>query len=112
MGTEDGFAIFQTRCMSCHGNPDANPPATPLAAIRLMTPEKILSALTDGVMKTQGQALTDEEKGRTAEFMGTRTLGSSVPGNGKNMPNQCSSNPPLRDPCGRTGMERLGRGSR
>src|SRR5258706_7473388 len=33
-----------------------------------------------------------------AEFMASRTLGSSIPGNGKNMPSQCTSNPALSDP--------------
>lgn len=98
MGTEEGFALFQTRCMSCHGNPNANPKATELNAIRAMTPEKIYGSLVDGKMKAQGQFLSDDEKRHIAEFMGSRTLGSSEPGSGKNMPNQCSSNPPMSDP--------------
>ena len=90
MGTEEGFALFQTRCMSCHGNPNANPKATELNAIRAMTPEKIYGSLVDGKMKAQGQFLSDDEKRHIAEFMGSRTLGSSEPGNAKNMPNQCA----------------------
>jgi polyvinyl alcohol dehydrogenase (cytochrome) len=108
MGTEEGFALFQTRCMACHGNPNANPKATELAAIRAMTPEKIYGSLVDGKMKTEGQSLSDDEKRRLAEFMGSRTLGSSVPGNGKNMPNQCPSNPPIRDPAAEAGWSGWG----
>jgi mono/diheme cytochrome c family protein len=39
LGTEQGFALFQTRCMTCHGNP-ATPAATDPAVIRQLPTEK------------------------------------------------------------------------
>ena len=49
-GTESGFAVFQQRCMGCHGNPNVERAPTP-AAIREMSPERIYEALTTGPMK-------------------------------------------------------------
>ena len=63
-----------------------------------MTPERIYDALTTGSMQTQGNGLTDAQKKALAEFMGGRPLGSARQGDGKSMPNQCTSNPPLADP--------------
>ena len=66
-GTESGFAVFQGRCMNCHGNPNVESAPSP-AAIREMTPEKIYEALTTGVMKGQGDALTDDQRRMVATF--------------------------------------------
>src|SRR5262245_20721187 len=74
-GTEIGFGLFQRRCMSCHGNPNVERAPSP-AAIREMPPEKIYDALTSGVMKAQGETLSDFEKRMLALFMSGRPLGS------------------------------------
>ncbi len=96
-GTEFGFSTFQTKCMTCHGNPNVERAPLP-SAIREMTPERIYEALTNGVMKAQGQSLSDPEKRTLALFMSGRPVGSIQQGDAKNMPNQCSANPPLSDP--------------
>jgi polyvinyl alcohol dehydrogenase (cytochrome) len=96
-GTENGIAVFQTQCMSCHGNPKVEKAPSP-NAIRDMSSERIYSALTTGVMKDQGDKLSDADKRGVAEFMGARPLGSAQQGDAKNMPNQCRNNPPLTDP--------------
>ena len=96
-GTEFGFFTFQTKCMTCHGNPNVERAPLP-SAIREMTPERIYEALTNGVMKAQGQSLSDPEKRTLALFMSGRPVGSIQQGDAKNMPNQCSANPPLSDP--------------
>jgi len=96
-GTELGFRTFQSKCMTCHGNPNVDRAPSP-AAIREMSPERIYTALTTGVMKTQGQDLSDDQKRTLALFMSGRPMGSMQMGDSKNMPNQCSSNPPLADP--------------
>ena len=83
--------------MTCHGNPNVERAPLP-SAIREMTPERIYEALTNGVMKAQGQSLSDPEKRTLALFMSGRPVGSMQQGDAKNMPNQCSSNPPLSDP--------------
>ena len=96
-GTEFGFFTFQTKCMTCHGNPAVARAPLP-AAIREMTPERIYDALTTGVMKAQGTTLSDPEKRTLALFMSGRPIGSAAQGDAKNMPNHCPSNPPLSDP--------------
>ena len=63
-----------------------------------MTPERIYAALAGGIMKTQGQDLSDDQKRTLALFMSGRPMGSIQMGDAKNMPNQCASNPPLTDP--------------
>ena len=96
-GTESGIATFQQRCMGCHGNPSV-PQAPAPDAIRQMPPERIYDALTTGVMKPQGDALTDEQRKMLATFLSGRPLGSLKEGDAKDMPNRCASNPPLSDP--------------
>jgi polyvinyl alcohol dehydrogenase (cytochrome) len=95
IGTEAGFGLFKERCMSCHGNPNLQPPAPDPSALRRLSPEAIYAALTTGTMKFQGQGLTDEAKRRIAEALGGRPLGASTLGSAKAMPNQCSDNPPF-----------------
>jgi polyvinyl alcohol dehydrogenase (cytochrome) len=96
-GTESGFAVFQGRCMSCHGNPNVERALSP-AAIRAMTPERIYEALTTGVMKGQGDTLTEDQRRMVATFMSGRPLGSLQQGDAKSMPNLCATNPPIVDP--------------
>jgi polyvinyl alcohol dehydrogenase (cytochrome) len=96
-GTESGFAVFQTRCMGCHGNPNVERAPSP-DAIRQMPPERIYEALTTGVMKSQGDSLTEDQRRMTATFMAGRPLGSAQQGDAKNMANHCAANPPMADP--------------
>jgi polyvinyl alcohol dehydrogenase (cytochrome) len=96
-GTESGFAVFQTRCMTCHGNPAVERAPSP-ASIREMSPERIYEALSTGVMKGQGSSLSEDQRRMLATFMSGRTLGSEAQGDAKSMPNQCASNPPMADP--------------
>src|SRR5262245_12797638 len=60
-GTENGIAVFQTQCMTCHGNPNVERAPSP-AAIREMSPERIYEALTAGLMKDQGAKLSDQDR--------------------------------------------------
>jgi len=96
-GTESGIATFQQRCMGCHGNPNV-PQAPAPDAIRQMPPERIYDALTTGVMKPQGDSLTEDQRKMLATFLSGRPLGSLKAGDAKDMPNHCASNPPLSDP--------------
>jgi polyvinyl alcohol dehydrogenase (cytochrome) len=98
MGTESGFGIFQQKCMTCHGKADAPEKAPDPQQLRQLSPERILDALTNGVMKIQGQSLSDEEKRRVAESVSGRLLGTATAGDAKTMPNHCSANPPMKDP--------------
>ena len=102
-GTESGFATFQTTCARCHGNGDtANVDRAPSSnTLREMTPEKIYTALTTGVMQQQASALSDAQKKGVAEFMAGRPLGSGASGSSETMGFQCRTNPPLPDPASR-----------
>jgi polyvinyl alcohol dehydrogenase (cytochrome) len=83
--------------MTCHGNPNVARAPTP-AAIREMPPERIYESLSTGVMKAQGESLSDEEKRTLALFMSGKPLGSARQGDARTMPNHCTANPPLADP--------------
>jgi polyvinyl alcohol dehydrogenase (cytochrome) len=98
-GTELGFAVFQQHCVSCHGNP-AFPRAPPPAALRAMTPERIYTALTTGMMKAVGGTLSDADRRRVAESLAGQLLGSAQSGDARSMPNRCARNPPLRSLAG------------
>src|SRR5262245_52259475 len=94
--TEQGFGLFQQRCLGCHGNPAFEKAPAP-AALREMSPERILEALTNGVMKSIGDTLTDEQRRLVSESVAGRLLGTSAVGDAVSMPNVCPANPPLPD---------------
>jgi hypothetical protein len=60
-----------------------------------MTPEAIYAALTSGVMASEGQNLSSDDKRAIAEFFGGRPLGAADAGDARNMTNHCQSNPPI-----------------
>jgi polyvinyl alcohol dehydrogenase (cytochrome) len=93
--TEMGFAIFQQRCVTCHGNPAYERAPSP-AALRDMPPERIYAALSSGVMKSVGDSLSEAERRLVAESVAGRLLGSAQSGAAASMPNRCLNNPALR----------------
>jgi len=95
-GTELGFAVFQQHCVSCHGNPAVERAPSP-TTLRTMSPERIYTALTRGIMKQVGDTLTDTDRRRVAESLAGQFLGSDKAGAAAAMPNRCAANPPLRD---------------
>ncbi len=108
-GTEIGNGIFEQKCVSCHEHPATGSRAPSFATMKLMTPEKIYSALITGPMAVVvGNTLTDMEKRRVAETVSGRLIGSTGAGDAKSMPNHCASNPPMADPACRSGVEWLG----
>jgi polyvinyl alcohol dehydrogenase (cytochrome) len=106
-GTEDGIAQFETRCSVCHNNPalDLVPSA---AAVRQLSPERILESITTGTMKSHVEGLNDGQKRRIAEFMAGRPMGSSKAGNVAGMPNKCANNPAIANPAAGTGWNGWG----
>jgi len=96
-GTESGIGLFEQHCMMCHGNPNV-PRAPQPSVIRQMSPERIYTALSTGLMKAQGATLTEDQRKMLATFLSGRPLGSLEQGAAKDMPNQCASNPPLVPP--------------
>ena len=53
---QDGAAIYQERCASCHDMPEGRTPA--LSAIKAMSGEAVYVALTSGSMKTRAEGLS------------------------------------------------------
>ena len=91
-----GSTIFGNYCESCHGNPKVDSAPAP-AMLKKLSPEKIYQTLTTGDMVTQARDLTDQQKRDIAEWVGGRKLGAADAGDGRKMPNQCASNPPIHD---------------
>ncbi len=95
-GTELGFAVFQQHCVSCHGNPAMERAPSP-ATLRTMSPERIYTALTTGIMKQVGDTLNETDRRRVAESLAGQFLGSEKAGDAASMANRCADNPPLHD---------------
>src|SRR5262245_33243669 len=96
---QDGAAVFQANCVTCHAAADAaqqgrNPS---IDTLRRLTPEAILNALLNGKMRIQAVALSDAERRAVAEFVGGRPLAPAVAGSSVTV---CTSTSPFRGPTG------------
>ena len=69
-------ASFEQHCAACHAVPAPRAPTR--SSMRAMSPSFIVEALTSGMMKAQGSALTYEERVALAEYLTGRKVG--VPG--------------------------------
>lgn len=96
--SREGEKLFAGHCMKCHGNPDAEQRAPAPATLMKLTPERIMSAITTGVMRGQAESLTDAQKRSIAEFLGGRAPGSAISGDARTMANRCKPNPPIGEP--------------
>jgi len=113
-----GQSLFNKNCASCHKHAmtsvDENQggrTAPNTETLAQMTPEAIYAALTSGVMASQGQNLSGDDKRAIAEFFGGRPLGAADAGDARNMTNHCQSNPPSSDRSGARTPSRNGWGS-
>jgi polyvinyl alcohol dehydrogenase (cytochrome) len=66
-----GATVYENRCATCHAGTDPRTPT--LASLKQKTPQAIVDALTNGVMRQQGSDMTDAEKRAVAEYLGTTT---------------------------------------
>ena len=67
--------VYKAHCASCH---EGGVPRAPHAVkFQMLGPVAILNALEHGVMRTQGAALTADERRSLAEFLGGATLPAS-----------------------------------
>jgi cytochrome c553 len=92
--------IFETTCMTCHGNPkverDSKPrPASP-SALRLMSAESLYDRLASGTVHVPALQLTDAQRRGVAEYLAGRNITTDRLGEASRMPNICASNPPIR----------------
>jgi polyvinyl alcohol dehydrogenase (cytochrome) len=81
-----GAEIFKGLCAACHENVASRAPSPVLLSI--MSPNGIVRALTDGVMRGQAQALSAEDKIHVAQFLTKRKIGD---GSDRLAPPTCSA---------------------
>ncbi|MGD9800626.1 MAG: PQQ-binding-like beta-propeller repeat protein [Parvularculaceae bacterium] len=67
-----GAALFETHCAQCHAGQVARAPHRDL--MQLMSPTSILASLTDGAMKGQASAISNQEKEGIAEYLSGKSL--------------------------------------
>ncbi len=71
-----GRAHFESACATCHNGAVQKAPHREMLA--LMTPEAILSTMTDGVMRQEAAALNGQQKVEVAEYIAGRPIGEQV----------------------------------
>lgn len=98
-GSEQGFIIFQERCMTCHGRPEVEH-APPPELLRAMPAERIYEALTKGSMQVHARDLEESDIRAVAEAVSGQLLGASQAGDAAHMPNRCRADSAF-DPSGR-----------
>ena len=107
---DDGAAVFQANCATCHAAADAAQQARnpSIDTLRRLTPEAILNALLNGKMRIQAVALSDAQRRAVAEFLGDRALEAAIAG-GSVTP--CKATSPFRGPSGAGEWNGWGNGS-
>ena len=86
-----GAAAFERECAACHER-SAGRAAPGVDALRQLTPEAIVTSLTSGRMRVQGERLTDAERRAVAEFLAGRPPAAATDTGG-----HCTATPPLPD---------------
>lgn len=59
LNAQDGAALYQQRCASCHESPTGRVPS--IGAIKQMTGQAVYAALANGVMKSQAAGLSTQQ---------------------------------------------------
>ena len=67
--SQEGPALYKQYCAVCHDTPTGRVP--PRAALEALSPDAIRAALTTGIMRQQGSALTTAERDALAKHLGT-----------------------------------------
>ena len=78
-----GAQVYQGTCAACHNAGVGRAPLRLL--LQDMTPEAIHTVLTQGAMRPQAAALSEEQKRAVAEYISGRKLGSANPATALNM---------------------------
>jgi cytochrome c5 len=69
-------SVYDQNCGVCHNNPATRAPAR--ISLHAMSPSFIVEALTNGIMKAQGSALSPEQRAALAEFLTGQNIGAEV----------------------------------
>ncbi|MEH6569085.1 MAG: PQQ-binding-like beta-propeller repeat protein [Halioglobus sp.] len=67
-----GAALYDQHCSHCHNGAVSKAPH--LHWLAMMSPQKIFNALDTGLMKTQGAALSSDQRRQIAEYLSRRKL--------------------------------------
>jgi len=90
----EGQIVFGRSCASCHVYTGVSTQRAPdIPSLRKLSPETIYEVLNSGVMRAQGQTLTDDQKRSVALYLSGSPVGSSDVGDAKNMTNHCPGGP-------------------
>src|SRR5580765_4746854 len=65
---QDGSALYAQHCASCHDGAARAPSKQILSALPA---DRIVASLTSGLMRSQGQALSADERSSVARFLST-----------------------------------------
>ncbi len=73
----EGAEVYETFCAACHETPpdDATPPR---ASLEQLDPDEIVAALTEGVMRLQGAAMSADQHVAVAEYLTGETVGGGL----------------------------------
>ena len=77
--TPDGAAIFKQSCASCHTAAPAEGRTPAESALRALSPDAIVTALTSGLMRLQGAALAEPQRRAVAAYLGRTAPAATVP---------------------------------
>ena len=91
----DGAAVYQRECAACHANPTGDSRAPTREALRQFFPDAIVTVLTAGAMRAQGEKLSEAERRAVAEFLTDKT---TAPGPTVITEGRCTTSPPMSDP--------------
>jgi polyvinyl alcohol dehydrogenase (cytochrome) len=103
----DGAALFAKACASCHAEGQTSAP-TP-AALRALSAESILNALTNGRMQVQGSALSATERTAVALFSAGRGPRDAIAADA-GTPNKCTPSAPMANAAATPGWNGWGNG--
>src|SRR4029453_7052939 len=77
---QDGSALYAQHCASCHDGAARAPSKQILGALPA---DRIVASLTSGLMRSQGQAFSSDERSAVARFLSTvapiSAVATSVP---------------------------------
>ena len=95
--TPEGASVFKQSCATCHTAAPEDGRTPSEGALRQMAPEAIVTALTGGLMRLQGSALTGPQRLAVATYLG-RTAPAAADGSTTSSAAACSIVPAVVDP--------------
>lgn len=75
--THPGNALFEENCLTCHSGRVPKAPA--VVWLEMMAPDALLASMTDGLMKSQAEHLSETERKQIAEYLTRTALDDFVP---------------------------------